>query len=55
VLVFSSLADRDLIARTRAAGAAGYLHKTCSPDELVDGIRTVAAGGMVWPDGNSDV
>jgi DNA-binding NarL/FixJ family response regulator len=44
VLIFTSL-DRDHdVARGLQAGAAGYLLKSATPDELIDGIRRVHAG-----------
>ena len=38
------------VARDAAeAGACGYLVKDGNSDVLVDAVRTIAAGGSVWP------
>ncbi|MBO2009993.1 response regulator transcription factor [Hymenobacter negativus] len=44
VLVLSMLAGTEYISRMLDAGAAGYLLKSAGLDEIVHGIRTVAAG-----------
>ncbi len=45
VLAFTVSGDDDDVLRAIAAGARGYLLKDAPMDELVEGIRTLAAGG----------
>jgi len=45
VLVFTVSPDEDDVLRAIAAGASGYLLKDAPMDELVEGIRALAAGG----------
>lgn len=45
VLVFTTSGDDDDVLRAIAAGARGYLLKGAPMDELVEGVRTLAAGG----------
>ena len=45
VLVLTSFSDRRRITGALDAGAVGYLLKDASADEVVEGIRTAAAGG----------
>jgi DNA-binding NarL/FixJ family response regulator len=44
MLVFSSGADDGAVIEALGAGARGYLLKNAAPEELLDGIRSVAAG-----------
>ena len=44
VLCLSMHAEEPFVGAALQAGASGYLLKDCSPDELVQGIRVVAAG-----------
>jgi len=44
VVVLSTYDDRDLVKTALDAGAAGYLLKTASADEIVDAIRNAASG-----------
>jgi DNA-binding NarL/FixJ family response regulator len=44
VLVLSMHAEEEYAERMLKAGAAGYLVKQCSPDELIEAIYTVAKG-----------
>jgi DNA-binding NarL/FixJ family response regulator len=37
--------DNDRVLEAIAAGAAGYLHKSSSLEEIVDSLRTILAGG----------
>ena len=37
-------------AAARANGASGYLLKGSDASQVVEAIRSVAAGGSVWPD-----
>ncbi len=48
VLMFSAYDNPTYIARAVALGAAGYLIKTCSDDELLSAIRRSAAGESIW-------
>jgi DNA-binding NarL/FixJ family response regulator len=44
ILVLSVHAERDHAMRALKLGASGFLHKDCSPEELAEAIRRVAAG-----------
>ena len=46
VVVLSTVADRERVLAAVKAGAAGYLSRDAGPDELVQGIRAAAGGGM---------
>jgi DNA-binding NarL/FixJ family response regulator len=48
VLMFSSYDNPTYIARAMALGAAGYLVKNASRDEIISAIRRVAAGESLW-------
>ena len=48
VLVISSFETRQYVAAAARFGAAGFLLKTVPLPRLVDGIRAVAAGGLVF-------
>lgn len=48
VLMFSAYDNPTYIARSVALGAAGYLVKTASKDEIMSAIRRVAAGETIW-------
>jgi DNA-binding NarL/FixJ family response regulator len=48
VLVISSFETRQYVAAAARYGAAGFLLKTVPLPRLVDGIRAVAAGGLVF-------
>jgi two-component system invasion response regulator UvrY len=45
VLVLSSAPEEQLAIRVLKAGAAGYLNKQAAPEELVEALRKVTAGG----------
>ncbi len=45
VVMLTVYEDSDKIFRALAAGATGYLLKRCAPDELLQAIRDVLAGG----------
>ncbi|HVQ42258.1 MAG TPA: response regulator transcription factor [Vicinamibacterales bacterium] len=45
VLVLSAEGRDDFVVRALQGGARGYLLKSCSAQELADGVSTVAAGG----------
>jgi DNA-binding NarL/FixJ family response regulator len=48
VLMFSSYDNPTYIARAMALGAAGYLVKNASRDEIISAIRRIAAGDSLW-------
>ncbi|MFA6016065.1 MAG: response regulator transcription factor [Gallionellaceae bacterium] len=45
VLVLTMFNDAQMASRIIKVGAEGYLTKDCSPEELINGVRKVAAGG----------
>lgn len=45
IIMLTAYEDSDDIFRSLAAGAHGYLLKSTAPDQLLDAIREVAAGG----------
>jgi DNA-binding NarL/FixJ family response regulator len=45
VVVLTTFADQQRILDALNAGAAGYLLKDASPDEVIAAVRTVVAGG----------
>jgi DNA-binding NarL/FixJ family response regulator len=45
IVVLSATHDRATVGSALTAGAQGYIAKTSTPDELLDAIRTVLAGG----------
>jgi len=49
VLIFSTFARDEEIARALRAGALGYLQKSASRDELIHAIRTVSTGTQSLP------
>jgi DNA-binding NarL/FixJ family response regulator len=48
VLILTASEDEEYIAALVAAGASGYLLKCADGEELVQGIRSVRAGGFVF-------
>ena len=48
VLMFSAYDNPTYVARAVALGAAGYLVKTATKEELLSAIRTTAAGESIW-------
>lgn len=48
VLMLTMSDDEDVVARAMRAGAKGYVLKDTDPDTVVDALRTVAAGGVVF-------
>ena len=49
-VLLTSHSDQDALVAARLAGASGYLIKELGGDRLLDGIRTVAAGGSLLDD-----
>lgn len=49
VLVLASSDERGQVADAVRAGACGYVLKTAAPDEVVDAVRRVARGELVFP------
>ena len=49
VLVLSSSDDRVQVVDAVRAGASGYLLKTAAPSEMVDAVRRIHMGEMVFP------
>lgn len=45
ILVLSMYDDASIVLRAMKAGASGYISKNCSPQDLLDAIRKVAATG----------
>ena len=48
VLVLSAFTDDDLVWRAVDVGAAGYLDKEASQEEIVDAVLRVARGGIAF-------
>ena len=51
VLVMSASGERDDVLRAMKAGAKGYLVKSASKEELIDGVRRTAVGDAVFTPG----
>ena len=49
VIIYSAFADASLTVPAIVAGADGLVHKGVRPQELLEAIRAVAAGGVVLP------
>ena len=49
VLMLTGSTSPRMLRDAEEAGVCGYLVKDGNPDVLVDAVRTVAAGGTVWP------
>jgi DNA-binding NarL/FixJ family response regulator len=47
IVVLTTFGSDEYVYEALRAGAAGFLVKTDSPQQLVDGVRTVAAGGTL--------
>jgi DNA-binding NarL/FixJ family response regulator len=47
VVVVTAMRKPELVARAVKAGAAGFVHKSRAPDELISVIERAAAGGIV--------
>jgi DNA-binding NarL/FixJ family response regulator len=48
VLVLSMHEEAGHITQALRSGALGYLSKHCEPDEVIDGIRSIASGNRVF-------
>jgi DNA-binding NarL/FixJ family response regulator len=48
VVMFSAYDNPTYVARAIALGAAGYVSKSASRDEIINAIRTAARGDMIW-------
>lgn len=48
VLMLSTYPERQYAVRCIKLGAAGYLHKSAHPDDMIAAVRKVAAGGMYF-------
>ena len=48
IVMFSNFDNPTYIARAVAMGASGYLVKDCSRDDLINTIKTAAAGESTW-------
>ena len=48
VLIFTAV-GRAAVDPSRSVGAAGYLNKAATSEELVDAVQTVAGGAEYWP------
>jgi DNA-binding NarL/FixJ family response regulator len=46
VLMLSTYPERQYAVRCIRLGAAGYLHKSADPDDMIAAVRKVAAGGV---------
>lgn len=44
ILVFSMHDDTAFVEKAMQAGALGYITKSCAPEVMLDGVRSVAAG-----------
>ncbi|MEM7039468.1 MAG: response regulator transcription factor [Bacteroidota bacterium] len=50
VLAFTLFVKPTIIQRMMNSGAAGYILKSATKDELIEGIKTVVEGGIYIPD-----
>jgi len=48
IIVLSSHDQGHLVNEVKSLGAKGYLHKTCSKDDLLNAIKIVHGGGTVF-------
>jgi DNA-binding NarL/FixJ family response regulator len=48
VVMFSGFDNPTYVARAVALGAAGYISKAASRDQIIEGIRTAAGGESIW-------
>jgi DNA-binding NarL/FixJ family response regulator len=50
VVVVSSIEDPASVRVAEKMGAVGYIRKTSTPDQMVEALKAVAAGGSCFPD-----
>ncbi|GHE12661.1 response regulator [Streptomyces alanosinicus] len=48
VLIFTGADDPAVVAAALASGADGFVHRTASPERLLQAVDTLAAGRPVW-------
>ena len=48
VLILSGYPEERYAPRLLQQGAAGFLHKNCQPDDIIDAIRAIADGRGHW-------
>lgn len=53
LVVVSSLSDADTVQRAMTCGAAGFIPKSSSTDQMIDALQTVLAGGVYVPSGDA--
>jgi len=53
VVMLTGSLTRGSLREAMQAGAVGYLLKGGPPNELVNAVRAVAAGGTAWPSGDA--
>ncbi len=49
VVVLSSIEDAATVRVARGMGVVGYLPKTLGPEQMVEALRKIAAGGNYFP------
>ena len=54
VLMLSTYPEKQYAVRCIQLGAAGYLHKSADPDDMVAAVRKVAAGGRYLTDATAE-
>jgi DNA-binding NarL/FixJ family response regulator len=50
VVILSSSEDAATIRVARGMGVVGYMPKTLSPDQRIEALKQIAAGGSFFPD-----
>jgi len=48
VVIYSGFDNPTFLARAMALGAMGFVHKSSSPEKLLDSVRLAAAGKSTW-------
>ena len=54
VLMLSTYPEKQYAVRCIQLGAAGYLHKSADPDDMVAAVRKVAGGGRYLTDATAE-
>ncbi len=49
VVVLSSIEDAATVRVARGMGVVGYLPKTLGPEQMIDALKQIAAGGTYFP------